>query len=263
MPEGLGTKPTPTVNRRAWNPKKASVFPSIKGRNIFNADHRVPNPIGKKAQQEKPGDQLPVPTTLPLKLLGTIVHSFKEHSVATIQVRGKSVKAVAVGKEIKGMARIQDILRYKVVFLNLQSQNLEYVEIKEKNRIKIGINQSSKSKPSTDKKADATEFTFKRDEIEKHLDNLPKILQDAKAVPYIIPGSGGQVGGFKLIAIRPGSVFEKLGLKKGDLLKNVNGESLDSPQKAMDLYQALKNSSEIRLEVGRGGTTTTLKYNVQ
>ena len=263
MPEGLGGKSVPTVNRKAWNPRKASVFPSIKGKNIFNADHRIPNPIGKKEQQEKPGDQVPVPTTLPLKLLGTIVHSFREYSVATIQVRGKSVKAVAVGKEIKGMARIQEILRYKVIFLNLQSQNLEYVEIKEKNRIKIGINQSPKATPSTDQKGDAKEFTFKRDEIEKYLDDLPKVLQDAKAVPYIIPGSGGEVGGFKLIAIKPGSVYEKLGLKKGDLIKKVNGESVDSPQKAMDLYHALKSSDEIRLEIGREGTTTTLNYKVQ
>ncbi|MCJ8277344.1 MAG: general secretion pathway protein GspC, partial [Bdellovibrionales bacterium] len=152
--------------------------------------------------------------------------------------------------------------RHKVIFRNLRNRKLEYIEIKENQKIRMTTAGPNKpvEKGAT---ADVTNFTFKRTEINKYLENLPQVLQDAKAVPYIAPGSGGEVAGFKLVAIKAGSIYEKLGLKRGDIIKGVNGESVDTPQKAMELYQALKSSDSIQLEVTRGGSSTTLNYSLE
>ncbi len=82
-------------------------------------------------------------------------------------------------------------------------------------------------------------------------------------IEKLAPGSDGEVGGFKLIAIKPGSVYEKLGLKRDDIIKGVNGELVDSAQKAMELYQTLKSSDEIQLEIGRNGKTKTFSYTLE
>ncbi len=263
MPEGTEGKKSRRM-AKPFTPQRISVFPGIRETNIFNEDHFIPKPfgIGRESFQEEEG--LPVPTSLPLKLLGTIIHSVQDRSVATVQVRGKKIWAVVKEEEVDNMFKVQKISRYKLVFRNLQNQKLEYMEIKEKDKLKIGVvKKTSPSSPSAVASSEPTEFKFKRDEINKYLEDLPKILQDAKAVPYVNPGSDGEVGGFKLIAIKPGSVYEKLGLKRDDIIKGVNGDLVDSAQKAMELYQTLKSSDEIQLEISRNGETKTFNYTLE
>lgn len=255
---------TQTKNRaRGLNKgRTASIFSSVKDRNIFNSDHFIPEALGEKQKGENGEvDNDPVLTSLPLKLLGTIIHGAPQLSVASVQVSGKDIQAVIQDDEIDDMAKVREITRYKVIFRNLRNRKLEYIEIKEESKIKMGLSRPKGGAVAQDTVA-KTNFTFKRAEINKYLDNLPKVLQDAKAVPYVTPGTG-EVGGFKIVALKAGSIYEKLGLQRGDILKGVNGEPVDSPQKAMELYQALKSAENIQLEITRGGSSTTLNYTLE
>ena len=241
--------------------QKPSVLPNVRDKNIFNADHFIPDPIGE--DKGAPGEQnnKPVLTSLPLKLVGTIIHGNPALSVATVEVSGKDIHPVVIEEELEDMIRVREIERFKVIFRNLRNRKIEYIEIKEENKIQMGV---ASNQPTQDfGKVEQTNFTFDRTEINKYLDNLPQVLQDAKAVPYVAPGSGGEVSGFKLVAIKPGSIYERLGLKRGDILKGVNNEPVNSPQKAMELYQALKSAETIQLEIERGGSSTTLNYQLQ
>jgi general secretion pathway protein C len=259
LPVGGIASSKPLGGRSLRQDTQASLFSAIKERNIFNSDHFIPDSLGEqKIEVEGVEDNRPVLTSLPLELVGTIIHGRRELSVATIQIRGKDIHAVMEEEDLEGMIKVREIERFKVIFRNLSNRKLEYVEIKEENKIQMGMAEP-KLQPQ-----EQTQFTFRREDINKHLENLPKILQDAKAVPYIEPGSGGEVGGFKMVAIKPGSIYEELGLKRGDILRSVNGEPIDNVQKAMELYQALKSSaSEIELEVSRDGKQTTLNYTLE
>lgn len=259
LPVGGVTKVNMANKKSMLRGRTASVFTSVKDKNIFNSDHFIPDSLSEKSSGQGEGEDnsKPILTSLPLKLVGTIIHGAREKSVATIELSGKDIQAVMAGEEIDGMARIRDIQRYKVIFRNLQNRKLEYIEIKEENKIQMGVASNGTTPSAGDVQ---TNFTFTRTQINKYLDNLPQVLQDAKAVPYIAPGSGGEVSGFKLVAIKTGSIYEKLGLKRGDIIKGVNGEPVDSPNKAMELYQALKNSDSIQLEINRDGSATTLNY---
>lgn len=260
LPVGAVTAAKPMSPRMRQAKSRSSLFNEIKEKNIFNADHFIPDSLGDKNKGGNFEDNsAPIPTTLPLELVGTIIHGQPDRSVATIQIRGGEIHPVMQNEDLEGMAEIKEILRNKVIFRNTRTRKLEYVEIKEDASLKLMTKGGPTVNVSTPEK---TSFNFQRSEINQYLENLPRVLQDAKAVPYIAPGSGGEVSGFKLIAIKEGSIYEKLGLKKDDILKGVNGESVDSPQKAMELYQALKNSDQIQLEVTRDGVTTTLNYNL-
>ncbi len=263
LPVGGITRANKMAKSRSFKPKTASIFTSVKDRNIFNADHFIPDSLSEKNTGGPGGDEntKPVLTSLPLKLVGTIIHARREMSVATVQVSGKDIFAVVAEEEVEGMAKIRDIQRYKVIFRNLRNRKLEYIEIKEENKIQMGVAQSQT--PQQFGQVDKTNFSFKRADINKYLENLPRVLQDAKAVPYVAPGSGGEISGFKLVAIKAGSIYEKLGLKRNDIIKGVNGEPVDSPQKGMELYQALKSAENIQLEVERGGSPTTLNYTLE
>lgn len=262
LPIGGATK-VKMAKKGFSNKKTASIWSSLRDKNIFNADHYLAPTMSEKTNGGESGGEnnKPVLTSLPLKLVGSIIHGARQKSVATIQVSGKDIQAVMEEEEVEGMAKIREITRFKVIFRNLRNRKLEYIEIKEENKIQMGV--SSKKTDQSFGNVEKTNFTFKRTELNKYLENLPRVLQDAKAVPYVAPGSGGEVSGFKLVAIKAGSIYETLGLKRGDIIKGVNGEPVDTPQKAMELYQALKSADGIQLEITRGGSPTTLNYTLE
>lgn len=264
LPVGGITKSSSLRGRGARKKNTASIWKSLRDSNIFNSDHVLAPTLAEKTKGSagEPGkDAAPVLSSLPLKLIGTIIHGAREKSVATIEVNNKDIQAVVADDEIDGMAKIFQIDRYKVIFRNLRSRRLEYIEIKEENAIKMGISKGT-SAPTMEAPEEPTNFTFKRMEINKYLENLPKVLQDAKAVEYKAPGSN-EVSGFKLVAIKAGSIYETLGLRRGDIIKGVNGEPVDTAQKAMELYQALKNSDNIQLDVTRDGSSKSLNYTLE
>lgn len=228
--------------------------------NIFNSDHQIPPPLGSSTQGEFEEDNDPIPSSLPLTLVGTIVHGNPKLSVSTIQEQGRDVESYMLDEEIPGMAKIKEIVRDKVIFRNLRNRKLEYIEIKEDSNMTFGISKKGNTGPSETAKEE-TNFTFQKTEIQEQLNNLSAVLNDATAIPNKMPD--GSLHGFRLVHIKPGSIYERLGLKRGDILLGVGGEAIDSPQRAMEMYQQLKDSNYIELDIERGdGNRMTLKYNI-
>lgn len=83
-----------------------------------------------------------------------------------------------------------------------------------------------------------------------HATDTPN-LQEARMVPVV--KTGGKVDGFKFVDVHPASVYAKNGLKKNDVLKSVNGELIDGPEKAMRLADALKTDKVTKVVIERGG----------
>ena len=54
-----------------------------------------------------------------------------------------------------------------------------------------------------------------------------------------------------------------MGLRNGDVLMGVNGEPIQSPEDAMRLYNSIKSSSEVQVQVKRRGQERTIIYNLQ
>ena len=73
----------------------------------------------------------------------------------------------------------------------------------------------------------------------------------------------GQVKGFKILSIVPGSPFEALGLQANDIITGVNGEAMNSISRAQELYSAANSAKEVNLEILRNGTPTSFKFQVK
>jgi general secretion pathway protein C len=107
---------------------------------------------------------------------------------------------------------------------------------------------------------DATEFTVPEDDLSRELANLPRLLSEARAVPYF---RNGQSIGMRLFAIRKDSLYEKLGLQNGDILKGVNDNSLADPSQALKIFEQLKSERSINVSLERGGADRTLHYSIR
>ena len=262
-PGMLPTQPPPMHPTKAPHQTftPVSEYLPIERRNPFNQDGVIPAPLTGADGTGGGVDNVPVASQLPLKLEGTLVHSNPHKSVATINVKGKSdAQAFMVDGEIENMARVTKIERRKVIFRNLNNSRLEFIEIPKDTAVTFGMKDPQ---PTGEIQATGNfDYTVKRGDVNKYLGNLGEVLQQARMVPNIVPGSGGRVDGFKFVNIQPGSIFEKLGFKPGDTLKRVNGEEVNSPTKGMELFNSLRSESRLQLSVERNGHEETFKYDI-
>jgi general secretion pathway protein C len=78
-----------------------------------------------------------------------------------------------------------------------------------------------------------------------------------RAVPEL---RDGQPIGIRLLSVRSGSPVTAFGLLNGDLLLQVNGRSLATPDDALAAYTALRSADHIWLLIERGGRPIRIDY---
>ena len=99
-----------------------------------------------------------------------------------------------------------------------------------------------------------------RTEIDRTLANLNDVAMQARIVPAF---KDGQAQGFKLFSIRPDSIYSKIGVQNGDVIKRINGFELNSPEKALEVYSKLKEASRIEIELERNGSSVRKNYTIR
>ncbi len=90
--------------------------------------------------------------------------------------------------------------------------------------------------------------------------NINQFMTQVRLVPYF---EGSQSAGYRIAAIRPGTAFEKLGFQGGDVLQQVNGLNLSSPEKLYTIFQNLKDEKQVTVNILRQGQKSTLKYEIR
>lgn len=108
--------------------------------------------------------------------------------------------------------------------------------------------------------AGTDEFIVEEAEVDKALENLPLLLTQARAVPYF---KDGRAVGLRLFAIKTGSLYEKIGMKNGDILKAINGNSLADLSQALRLFEQLKQERSINVVLERDRTEREFRYQIR
>ncbi len=90
--------------------------------------------------------------------------------------------------------------------------------------------------------------------------DLNRLLKQARAVPF---RKQGKPAGVKLTRISPGSLYEKMGLRKGDVIMRVNARNFDDPSGFFRLYQELRLRRTISLDLDRNDQQLTFTYEVR
>ena len=103
-------------------------------------------------------------------------------------------------------------------------------------------------------------FVVDRRELEKTVENINEVFTQARAVPFF---QDGKTVGFRVFAIKPGSVFEKIGLQNGDVIQRVNGVELTDPTKAISLFTELQNEGHIALDLQRNAQSKSFSYEIR
>lgn len=77
------------------------------------------------------------------------------------------------------------------------------------------------------------------------------------------PGAKRVFVGFRLTRIDPGSLYETVGLREGDLLKSINGRPVRDPADLKELPGILERDKKVEIKVERGTRRVTLRYAIK
>jgi general secretion pathway protein C len=101
-------------------------------------------------------------------------------------------------------------------------------------------------------------------QMQETIPGLPSLMKQARIRPFF---SDGKPDGLLLYGIRNDSVFQRIGLKNGDIIKSINGSDILSAQDAVTIYQSLNASPDempdIRFTIQRRGKIQEIVYNAQ
>lgn len=86
-------------------------------------------------------------------------------------------------------------------------------------------------------------------------DGYATILNCAKMIPDI--DASGKMQGFKLISIATSCLFDRIEIKNGDIVTEVNGVSLKDPAQGFRLYQSLQEERTTTINIMRNGEPIT------
>jgi general secretion pathway protein C len=105
-----------------------------------------------------------------------------------------------------------------------------------------------------------TNCTIERALVDKALANTAALSAMARFVPSV---RDGKPNGFKVYAIRPNSLFGKIGMQNGDTIKSINGNEMSTPDQALSLYTKLRSASHLTLNIDRRGETVNMDYTIK
>jgi general secretion pathway protein C len=90
--------------------------------------------------------------------------------------------------------------------------------------------------------------------------NINQFMTQIRLIPFF---EGNKSAGYRIAAIRPGTTFDRLGFQGGDVLQQVNGLDVSSPEKLYTIFQNLKDEKKVAVNILRQGQKNTLTYEIR
>jgi general secretion pathway protein C len=100
------------------------------------------------------------------------------------------------------------------------------------------------------------------DNIRHLVQQDPGILDQVMRTVPSYDSAAGKLRGFRAYPGRNRQIFNKLGLKPGDLVTAINGTALDDPQRSQEVFNTIQTSDHVTVDVERGGQKQQITLNI-
>jgi general secretion pathway protein C len=232
-----------------------SYYDTIARRDVFNLTPQTaaaPAPV--------------VSESLPIKLLGTSLLTLAKPFVI-IQDANSNQALYRLGDEIPGAGKLVEIRKDSAVIDHQGHRVLiempqEPIGAPAATGREWSEGRSRIEHPAGQgvRRVGGNQYVVERTTVDQSLQNMAQLFTEIRAVPNI---ENGTSNGFKLSEIQPGSIFQQIGLRDGDVLTSVEGQSVSDPARAMQLLSSLSNRQSISLSVLRDGRPLSFQYAIR
>ena len=96
--------------------------------------------------------------------------------------------------------------------------------------------------------------------LQQTISNPGQMMTDARLRPN---NTNGREEGFVLSEVKPGGIYQSLGLQDGDVLLRINEYDISNPEKALQAFTALKGLDRVQIDLIRTGARMTMTYQIK
>jgi general secretion pathway protein C len=217
---------------------------SIAGTHIFgvaDAEESVPLALAE------PDDDLADTRLVNLTLNGTVASEIPNYSIAIISDGGEDQEVYIIGDSVGNNTTLHAVyadrvvLNEKGVLTNLKLPR-EFKDMPAGSIRRTTTTTRQRPDNSQSIKAVVTQ-------------NLTKLTDVIRPTPYRVEGK--QVG-FRVYPGRDRRKFSALGLRPGDIIKDIDGKALTDASQAMQVFQSLGTSEQVTVTIERAGKSESL-----
>ncbi|MDP9012547.1 MAG: type II secretion system protein GspC [Pseudomonadota bacterium] len=234
--------PQPVITRPVQAPSRAGVdVQSVVSAHLFG--------VAKVDSSTQDAADAPL-SSANLVLTGTIATQDPKHGVAIISDGGPS-KVFAVGDNVSGAT--------------LHSVYLDHVVLDRAGVLETLVlpRQIAASAPMPVHRPGSDPRTVAAvDNIRRLVQQDPGILDQVMRTVASYDNAAGKLRGFRAYPGRNRAIFNKLGLKPGDLVTAINGTALDDPQRSQEVFNTIQSSDHVTVTVERGGQKQDITLNI-
>ena len=240
----------------------------VKNANLFHADDKdIEKEVveRKKLLADKKCETAETVTTLPYKVLGSIVLQDPKKSLVTLIFNNKTL-SFRKEEKIGQHAEIGNITEDKIIFKNLINGSCEYLSLKnpggaENSNLTIlpekqGAVAIKQAKPEGIK-AEGNSFKIDKAFRNKMLENISGVLTQARAIQINNPD--GSLC-FKIVDIAAGSLYSHLNIQDNDIICKIDGQNISNLNQIMNMFGRIKEIDNLQLSINRNGQEQQLDY---
>lgn len=211
---------------------------------------------------DAPAGAAAAPVTAPteLLLLGTATGSFRQTFALVRHTARQEERVFRLGDMVFDAGRLVQVTREQA-YIVVNGKKVELL---------TPMSLSSAAAPAQQQPAGHTatgvtstgagSFVIDQRALNAALDNIGQAMSDARLLPS---QKDGKVEGFRASEVKPSGVFAMIGIKNGDVLLRLNDFPIDSPDKALQSFIALKGQNRLKLDMIRDGRPVTFNYDIR
>jgi general secretion pathway protein C len=203
----------------------------------------IADPDGEVAAPAIVEDDVKLDTKLNLLLKGTIASDPAEQAVAIISNAGKDEKIYTIGASVTSNAKLHAVYADRVVL----SENGVLTNLKLPKEFPEGSPVVTRRNPTLATRATTANAQSIQAVVSQNVSKLADVI---RPTPYFV---NGQQQGYRVYPGRNRAQFTSLGLRPGDLIKDIDGQALNDPTQAMQIFQSLGSAEQVSVTVERNG----------
>jgi len=222
---------------------------------------KIAAPIPRKIS--KPIERKPAGNIKNIKLLA--IYNSSDDTVLTVKHKGKS-KVLSRGDKIEGYVLVgagnnfalftKEKKEYKVWLIKNISAEKNMKMIK---TIAIPKVEIMPEKTVGEVISDGESKLIERSLLNHYAENMDDIY---KNIGISEIKRGNDLAGFKINFVKRGSPFAKLGIRRNDVIKSINGKEITSYNAAFGVYKNLKDIDNLSIVIVRENEEMELEYEI-
>ncbi len=211
---------------------------------IFGVADSDPDGFAQTAFED---EDLPDTRISSLSLKGTIASNPSEMAVAIIADGNNEEEVYVIGDPVTAAAVLHAVYVDRVVL----NENGALTNLKLPKDFPAGTRTVTRRNTTTTSRATSNTQSIQ----EVVAQNVSKLADVIRPTPYFV---NGQQQGYRVYPGRDRKQFAALGLRPGDLIKDIDGQALTDPTQAMQIFQSLDSVDQVSVTVERNGQPQVL-----